>query len=153
VPDWVFAVVRVVSWPVTWGRRRLRRRYADRQALIREGAGIVTRVQQFAEGLGPGSIIIGTDEEHRAYLQDRHATRHKELRGPLRTFANLHPSDDVREQGRELESAVGADLSATIYLLSMRNSQESHNAFLESDRAHKAAVAKAEALMNAIRRY
>jgi hypothetical protein len=153
VPDWVLAVLRLVWAPVTWGRRRLRRRYADRQALIREGAEIVTRVQQFAESLGPTSIMLGSDDENRVYLQDRHATWHNELRGPLRTYANLHPSDEVRQHGRELESAVGADLSATIYLLSMRNSQEAQNAYLESDRAHKAAAAQSEVLMNAIRHY
>jgi hypothetical protein len=113
----------------------------------------VTRVQQFAESLGPTSIMLGSDDENRVYLQDRHATWHNELRGPLRTYANLHPSDEVRQHGRELESAVGADLSATIYLLSMRKSQEAHNAYLESDRAHKAAAAQSEALMNAIRQY
>jgi hypothetical protein len=59
----------------------------------------------------------------------------------------------VRQLGREVESAVGADLSATIYLMAMRDSQEAHNAYLESDRAHKAAVTNSEALMNAIRRY
>ena len=69
---------------MTWGRRRLRRRYADRQALIREGAEIVTRVQLFAEGLGPTSIMLGSDEKNRIYLQDRHATWHNELRGPRR---------------------------------------------------------------------
>jgi hypothetical protein len=111
----------------------------------------------------PGAAIRGESRadldharerhENRVYLQDRHATWHNELRGPLRTYANLHPSDEVRQHGRELESAVGADLSATIYLLSMRNSQEAQNAYLESDRAHKAAAAQSEVLMNAIRHY
>jgi hypothetical protein len=107
----------------------------------------VTRVQQFAESLGPASIMLGSDDENRVYLQDQHATWHNELRGPLRTYANLHPSEEVRKYGREVESAVSTDLSATIYLLSMRNSQEAHNAYLESDRAHKAAAAQSEALM------
>jgi hypothetical protein len=97
--------------------------------------------------------MLGSDEENRVHLQDRHATWHNELRGPLRTYANLHPSDEVRQHGREVESAVGADLSATIYLLSMRASEAAHNAYLESDRAHKAAAAQSEALMNAIRQY
>jgi hypothetical protein len=84
---------------------------------------VVSRVQQFAESLGPTSIMFGSDDAHRAYLQDRHSTSHKELRGPLRTYANLHPSDEIRRLGREVESAVGSDLSATIYLLAMRGSR------------------------------
>jgi hypothetical protein len=58
VPDWVLAALRFIWAPVTWGRRRLRKRYADRQALVREGSEIVTRVQQFAESLGPASIML-----------------------------------------------------------------------------------------------
>ena len=97
--------------------------------------------------------MLGSDDENRSYLQGRHTTWHNDLRGPLRTYANLHPSDQVRQLGHDVESAVGSDLSATIYLLSMRNSSEAHNAYLESDQAHKAAVAQSEALMNAVRRY
>jgi hypothetical protein len=143
VPDWLLAVLRFPWAPVTWGRRRLRRRYADRQALIREGSEIVSRLQQFTESLGPASIMLGSDDEHRVYLLGRHATWHNDLRAPLRTYANLHPSDQVWQLGRDVDSAVGSGLTATIYLLSMRNSQEAHNTYLESVQAHKAAVARA----------
>ena len=63
VPDWLLTVLRFLLVPVTWGRRRLRKWHADRQALVREGSEIVTRVQQYVESLGPTSLVWATKEQ------------------------------------------------------------------------------------------
>jgi hypothetical protein len=153
VPDWLLTVPRALWTPVTGARRWLRKWHADRQALVREGSEIVTRVQQYVESLGPASLVWGTNEQAGEYLEERRATWNNDLRWPLRTYVNLHPSDDVVRLGHELEQAVGADLSATIYLLMSRQSAEAQNAYVESDRAHGVALEQAQAMMDEIRRY
>lgn len=61
------------------------------------------------KGLGPESIIFGTDEENGAYLNDCQS-KWLDMRAELMQYANHHPSDRVREIAHELEHAVMLDL-------------------------------------------
>jgi hypothetical protein len=134
-----------------WGWGKVKRRAADRQALVKEGSEVVSRVQHFTESIGPASIMVGSDEQISEYLQERHRTWHQDLRGPLRTYSNAHPSDTVRSLGNAVEIAVAADLSSTIYLRSTLNTAT--GGFEEAERLHKEALSLGRRLMKAIRDY
>lgn len=71
MPDWLLTIPRLVWAPIGWADRRIRRRAIDRQTLVREGSSVVTPVIQLTKGLGPTSIMWGTDEENGAYLNAR----------------------------------------------------------------------------------
>jgi hypothetical protein len=75
------------------------------------------------------------------------------LRTPLATYANLHPSDEVRALGHEVEAAVSLALSDTILLLSHRNTDLGQSAFEASQRSHDESLEKAERLIALIRDY
>jgi hypothetical protein len=139
------------AWGWAWGRTK--RHALNRQQLVKEGSEVVSRVQHFVESIGPTSIVWGTNEQASEYLQERHRVWHEELKGPLRAYANGHPSDEVRHLGRDVERMVADDLSATIYLLSSRNSADAGNAHRASAEAHQKAQLEAERLMIAIRAY
>jgi hypothetical protein len=152
VPDWLLTIPRLLLTPLRWSVRKAQRWTTDRRALVKEGSTAVTPVVQLVKGLGPTSIMLGTDEQNAAYLKERHAEWQK-LRGPLMTFGNHHPSDRVRSLVGELETAVNADMGDTTFLLSSRHSEYAHEAFKSSERSHEEAVTKGEELMKEIRRY
>jgi hypothetical protein len=68
-----------------------------------------------AQKVGPGGIMWGNREDIEARLRewDEEWT---ELRGRLLTYANAHPSDDVRTLANELVEAIRTSFSAPYYL-------------------------------------
>jgi hypothetical protein len=73
VPDWLLTIPRLVLAPLRWSVRKAQRWTTDRRALVKEGSNAVTPVVQLVKGLGPTSIMLGTDEHNAAYLKERHA--------------------------------------------------------------------------------
>lgn len=94
----------------------------------------------------------GTDEEIKVRLKERY-DRWAELRGPLMTYGNQHPSDDVRLLVHEAIAAVEADLRLTAWLPIAHRTETTMDSFHESERAHSDAIAATERLMVAIRSY
>ena len=152
VPDWLLSIPRLVWAPVRWIARRFRRYAVDRQSLVREGSTVVTPVSQLVQALGPESIVWGTDEQNKDLLAQRYE-KWEELRGPLMTYGNHHPSDRVKEQAAEVEQAVMLDLNRTVLLLATRRTATTMDAFEESKRAHADALEKTDRLIEEIRSY
>jgi hypothetical protein len=97
------------------------------------------------KGIGPESIVSGTDEENGAYLNECQ-TKWMTMRDGLMEYANQHPSDRVRE-------AVWKDLQLRAWLLRDRRTATTMDSFHASEAAHADALHKTELLMTKIRAY
>jgi hypothetical protein len=153
--DWFSIPIRVVTWPPQKFNRWTKKRGADRNALVREGSEILTPVIDIAKKVGPGGIMWGSREEIEARLRewDEEWTQ---LRSRLLTYANAHPSDDVRTLANELVEAIRTSFSASYYLFLTLNTAargEGMETFHNAERRHDEAVALAEKLLQKIRRY
>ena len=113
--DWFSIPARAVTWPVQRFNRWTKKRGSDRNAFVREGSEILTPVIDMAKKVGPGGIMWGSREDIEARMRewDEEWT---ELRGRLLTYANAHPSDDVRTLANELVEAIRTSFGATYYL-------------------------------------
>jgi hypothetical protein len=98
--DWFSIPIRVVTWPPQKFNSWTKKRGSDRNALVREGSEILTPVIDMAQKVGPGGIMLGSRDDIEARLRkwDEGWTQ---LRGRLLTYANAHPSDDVRTLANE----------------------------------------------------
>ena len=114
--DWFSIPIRVVTWPPQKFNRWSKKRGADHNALVREGSEILTPVIELAKQVGPTGIMWGSDEEMRQRLRVWNEQFFEQRRATLLTYANGHPSDDVREPANELVDAIGRSFSATSYL-------------------------------------
>ncbi len=79
-----------------------------------------------------------------------------QLRSRLLTYANAHPSDDVKTLANELVEAIRTSFSASYYLFLTLNTAargEGMETFHNAERRHDEAVALAEKLLQKIRRY
>jgi hypothetical protein len=122
---------------------------------VREGSENLTPVIDTANKVGPGGIMLGSREEIEARLRewDEEWTQ---LRGRLLTYANAHPSDDVRTLANELVEMIRTSSSATYYLfltLYTAARGEGMESFHNAELRHDEAVALAEKLLEKIRRY
>ena len=154
--DWFSIPIRVVTWPPQKFNRWSKKRGADHNALVREGSEILTPVIELAKQVGPTGIMWGSDEEMRQRLRVWNEQFFEQRRATLLTYANGHPSDDVREPANELVDAIGRSFSATSYLFFTRNTAaqgEGMETFHDAERRQGEAVALAEKLLQKIRRY
>lgn len=128
-------------------------RRTEHAALIREGSDLVTHARELVKTqLGPAAIMFGSDEEADARL---HATREEwwtGMRSSLLAYGNRHPSEGVRRLTEELAVAVGDAFGATWGLLRARRFETTMDSFHRAEEASGAAVAKADELMDAIRK-
>ncbi len=130
----------------------LKKRGAGRQALVREGSEVVTPLIEFAKTVGPTGIMWGDQQQ----INERFlgwAEDWDGLRPALQTYANAHPSEKIKNQAAELVPAIGASLGATRYLSLRTPSADTLDAFNVATEKQAEAVALAERLMGAIRRY
>jgi hypothetical protein len=82
-----------------------------------------------------------------------HATEWVARRTALRTYANLHPSPEIRNLGLEVAEAIERAFSAASYLLEMQTTEESRNAFEQAQKTQDKAKDLANKLMDDIRNY
>lgn len=82
---------------------------------VREGSEILTPTIDIANRVGPAGIMFGSREEIEARMREWDA-EWTQLRVTLLTYANAHPSEDVRKVANELIGAIGTSFSATWYL-------------------------------------
>jgi hypothetical protein len=152
-------VARIALTPVRWVtgqfNRWTKKRGSDRNALVREGSELVTPVIDLTKQVGPAAIMFGTNEEITARMRglDEEWT---EQRRNLLTYANAHPSEDVRKLAAELSGAVGTSFSATWYLFVTRDTavgEEGMENFHNAERRQQEAIALTEKLLEKIRRY
>jgi len=123
-----------------------------RQERIREGAIVVSPVQELLEGLGPAAVTFGSADEIRARL-DPTAAEWPKLRSALRQYANHHPRRRVRRQAGELVEAVNKAQSSTYFLVfaQFHPGVDLVQAFESADARHREAEALTEQLMAEIR--
>jgi len=131
---------------------RLSGRREERRELRREGSSVITPAKELVNGLGPDSLIWGTDEQVNGYLNDCHKKWWEELRGPLMVYLNHHPSARVRRLGEDFATSVQQTLAATRYHFLMRKSATTMEDYEAATKAKEEALAKADELLGAIRR-
>jgi hypothetical protein len=153
--DWFSIPIRLVTWPPQKFNRWTKKRGSDRNALVREGSEILTPVIDMANKVGPAGIMFGSSEEISTRLRewDEEWTQ---LRGRLLTYANAHPSDEVRKLANELVEAIRVSFSATYYLFITLNTAsrgEGMETFHNAERRHDESIALAEKVLERIRRY
>jgi hypothetical protein len=127
-------------------------RRAERRELRREGAAVITPVSELVNGLGPESIMFGSNEQISGYLDEVRRRWWEERRPALLQYGNHHPSERVRRFANELVDAVGNTLASTIYLWRTLNTATNMDAFNEAQQRKQEALAKADELMTEIRR-
>jgi hypothetical protein len=131
VPDWLLTLPRLAWGPVRWAIGFFRRRTLAQHSLVEEGSEAVTPVIDFAKSLGPESIMVGSNDYIAGELKKKYE-RWNELRGPLLTYENHHPSDRIRELTKDAAEAVALDLSRTTYLFQTRPTATTMSAYEES---------------------
>jgi hypothetical protein len=52
--------------PLDWTRRKVRKHYVDNDALVRDGAAVITTAIDAAMAFNPANVTIGGQEEIRA---------------------------------------------------------------------------------------
>lgn len=136
-----------VAYDVLSGRR------AERRELRREGAAVITPVTELLNGLGPESIMFGSDEQVASYLDQVRKRWWEERRPALLQFANHQPTgrERVRRLANELADAVSLAYASTTYLWRSRNTAEDMGPFNEAQHRKQEALAKAEELMAEVR--
>jgi hypothetical protein len=128
-------------------------RAAERRELRREGARVVTPVQEILRRLGPAAVTFGSDDQIRAGLVETHGRWQNEVRANLREYANHHPCDRVRKIAVELAEAVDKAYVSTQWFFGVRDQGQAMQAAYEAaDRQQREAVETAERLMAEIRR-
>jgi hypothetical protein len=148
--DWLAA--RSLLSPVLAIRRRVKKWGADRLALIREGSEVVTPLIELAKTIGPTGIMWGEQAE----IQQRFvgwAEEWDRLRPALLTYANAHPSEEIKTEANELVPVFGASFGSTRYLWLQLSTSETMEDFNVATERQKEAVAAAEKLLEKIRRY
>jgi hypothetical protein len=149
---WTILGLLVAGGVLTIASNFLLSRRAERTALRREGSTVITPVTELLNGLGPESIMFGSDEQIGSYLQEVHRRWWEERRPALLQFANHQPSERVRRFANELVDAVGTALASTIYLWRTRNTATTMDAFNEAQQRKQEALEKADELMAEIRK-
>jgi hypothetical protein len=149
---WLSTALRVPQLFSQWGYRSLKRRFADRESLVREGADVVTPVIDRARQAGPEATVWGTDEEVIARLGAAQEAWEGE-RTSLLTYANHHPSEEIRQLAQETAQAIQRAFSATSYMVYTRKTATDMKDYNESKDKHAEAVELAQKLMDAIRAY
>jgi hypothetical protein len=122
---------------------------------MREGSEAVTPVIDMAKQVGPTAIMLGTNEEVTTRMRGLDEEWTAQRRNLL-TYANAHPSEDVRKLAAELSGAVGTSFSATWYLFVTRDTavgDEGMSNFHNAERRQQEAVALAEKFLEKIRSY
>src|SRR5438045_1684429 len=119
MPSWLASVVRIPQAIAQWGYRRVQRRFANRETLVREGAEIVTPVIDIASTVSPTATMLGTHDEVVERMTELE-TSWRELRKALLTYANLHPSDEVRRLAHDTANALSTSFNATAYQYNTR---------------------------------
>jgi hypothetical protein len=129
----------------------MRSRIIGRQRLISEGARVVTPVIESAERVGPMAIAWGTPDDITSQMRGL-AVEWIPQRRALLTYANLHPSDDVRKLGHEAVEAVEKAFASANYLFLTQQSNESAmDAFKEAEACHERAKVMTKKPMDVIR--
>jgi hypothetical protein len=127
-------------------------RTAERRELRRDGAHVVTPVQETLRRLDPGAVAIGTAEQGRKFLRETHAQWQNGTRGQLCEYANRHPSQRVRALALELAEAVDRSYVSTQWFFGVRDGSAKPVAYEAAERQHAEALKLSETLMAAIRR-
>ncbi len=128
-------------------------RSEEHRKLRREGAEVVIPAKELVNGLGPDGILLGTDEQVAAYLDDCFKKWWDGgLRQRLMIYLNHHPSGRVRSVGEELAVMVGITLASTRYHFLMRKTATTMEDFEQATNAKANALAKADELLGEIRR-
>jgi hypothetical protein len=154
-----WTIGRVAFAPFRWAtgnfNRWTKRRGADRLALMRAGSEALTPMMELARMVGPAGIMWGDRNE----IDQRFfgwADDWERMRTVLLTYANAHPSDDVRELTGEVVAAIGTSLSATRYLFLSLNTAgmgDGMDNFHNAEQRQREALALAERLLQKIRDY
>jgi hypothetical protein len=142
--------------PFDWSLRKVRKHYVDKDALLRDGAAVITPAIDSATAFSPANVSMGSQEEIRARMapvwDGWHAGRKE-----LLTYLNRHPSDEIRKSGHEAVDAVTASSAATHYLFLMiwarPQGVDVHEAYQAADVRNTEAVQAMRDLMEAVRRY
>jgi hypothetical protein len=124
----------------------------EHRKLRREGAEVVTPAKELVNGLGPEGIMLGSDEQVAAYLDDCFKKWWDGLRGPLMIYVNHHPSQRVRALGEKFAISVGVTLASTRYLFLTRKTATDMKDYDASVKAKKDSLAMADKLLDEIRR-
>jgi hypothetical protein len=142
--------------PVAWTRRKVRKHYVDKDALVRDGAAVITPAIDSAVAFSPVSVTVGGQEEIRARMAPVWEGW-RVARKDLLTYLNRHPSDEIRHQGHEAVDAVTASSSATHYLFEMTWEKvpgiNIHEVYVQADERNTQAVQAVRDLMDAVRAY
>jgi len=125
----------------------------ERRELRREGAKVVTPVQEILRRLGPAAVTFGSDEQIRDGLRETHGRWQNEVRGNLREYANHHPCDRVREIAAQLAESVDKAYVSTQWFFGVRNQGDAMSpAYDVANRQQAEGVDLSERPMNEIRR-
>ena len=127
-------------------------RSEEHRKLRREGAEVVIPAKELVNGLGPDGIMLGSDEQVAAYLDDSFKKWWGELRGPLMIYANHHSSRRVRALGEKFAASVGVTLASTRYLLLTRQTATDMEDYDASVKAKTDSLTMADDLLDEIRR-
>jgi hypothetical protein len=149
---WSLAALPILGVLATILWQLLSARSEEHRKLRREGAEVVIPVKELVNGLGPEGIMLGTDEQVSAYLDDCFKRWWNELREPLMIYVNHYPSGRVRALGEELATDVGITLASTRYHFLMRKTAVTMEDFEQAANAKAKALAKADELLAEIRR-
>jgi hypothetical protein len=149
---WLLLGVLPLGALVTVGYDHLSGRAKERRDLRREGSQVVTPVRELVNGLGPEGIAFGSDEHVEAYLRECFNKWWNEgLRERLMIYLNHHPSGRVRKLGEAFAVSVGVCLASTRYHFLMRKTATTMDDYYASENAKADSLAKADALLDAIR--
>lgn len=142
----------VLLAPLRWLNGKLRRHYLDRQAFVREGSKALTPVIAFVKKAGPVGASFGEHKEISARLQEWNEEWNA-LRTPLLTYANQHPSEEIRELVGELDEAVGKQLGAVHWLFLRMLTEDVLTAYEGARDRQNESASLAQKLLKKIREY
>ena len=143
--------------PVAWTRRKVRKHYVDRAALVRDGAAVITPAIVSSPGLQPANVAIGGQGRDSCW----HGTGLGWLARAWQGTSDLI-STAIRQMrsgcGHQAAEAVTASSSATHYLFEMTWAKVQrfnlHDAFVEAEEAQRRSPAEdVRHLMDAVRAY
>lgn len=130
---------------------RIRQSGADRRELRREGAAVVTPVQEVINAIAPPALAWGGEEQVNDHLRSWHENWIAR-RQTLMTFGNTHRGTPIYQRTEALAAAVDREMGAARWLViqQFRHSDGLMDAYETATARRDEADAAADALLDAL---
>lgn len=152
VPDWVWPLLSlpILGVLLTLAYSHFASKRSEQKEVRREGAAVVTPIQEVIAAFSPAALIWGNQEQLNEHMREWHG-KWAEHRRALMTYANAYRNRPIHKLAEQLVQAVNLEITAGQYLVYTHFSNTAGmDAYEDANKRTMEAEAGAKALLDEI---